>query len=366
MANTPLISIIVPVYNVERYLPRCIESILRQTYTNFELILVDDGTPDRSGIICDRYAEKDSRIRVIHKENGGVSSARNAGIDAAKGEWLTFVDSDDWISNDYLLTLTNLITEDDFDLVVGGVESRSINVSSNKRDDISISIRNINDHKNLEEIYLWEFWGPCVKLFSTNKIIENRIKFPDGIAMGEDDIFVNRYLKYCEKIHITFNTIYFYNRLNEKSVTRNLSYFSERNKWDEVYMDSFIEVFKAWSVNEDFSLNMISRRAGERFHQNVNSIISSLPKQEAKEKIYAILPSYEKWFVLDCKWSQKRENYIRRDLVTFIKKSDIEGIYNLLSVKKQKNIKITAKNILKKVIGPFLEKYRDGCIKYRF
>ena len=92
-----LVSIIVPVYNAERYLHRCIDSVLAQTYTNFELLLINDGSKDNSGEICDKYAVKDSRIRVFHKENGGVSSARNMGIDEAKGEWLSFIDSDDWI-----------------------------------------------------------------------------------------------------------------------------------------------------------------------------------------------------------------------------------------------------------------------------
>lgn len=96
----PLISVIVPVYNVEQFLPRCVDSILAQTYQNLEIILVDDGARDASGRICDEYAAKDTRIRVIHKENGGLSSARNAGIDAARGEYLAFVDSDDWIEPD--------------------------------------------------------------------------------------------------------------------------------------------------------------------------------------------------------------------------------------------------------------------------
>ena len=93
----PTISVIVPVYNVEIYLHRCVDSILAQTFTDFELILVDDGSPDNCGAICDEYAKKDSRVRVIHKENGGQSSARNRAIEAAQGEWIHFVDSDDLI-----------------------------------------------------------------------------------------------------------------------------------------------------------------------------------------------------------------------------------------------------------------------------
>ena len=116
----PMISVIIPVYNVEKYLARCIDSVLRQTYRNFEIILVDDGTPDRSGEICDEYAAKDSRISVIHKENGGLSSARNAGIEAARGQWLQFVDSDDYIADCMLENLLNACLEDHTRLAIGG------------------------------------------------------------------------------------------------------------------------------------------------------------------------------------------------------------------------------------------------------
>ena len=95
-----MISIIVPVYKAEKYLSRCVDSILGQTYKDLEVILVDDGSPDGSGVLCDAYAAKDSRVRVIHKENGGVSTARNVGLDAAGGDYISFVDSDDYVDPD--------------------------------------------------------------------------------------------------------------------------------------------------------------------------------------------------------------------------------------------------------------------------
>ena len=102
---SPQISIIVPVYNAERYLRQCIDSILDQTYTDFELLLINDGSRDHSGAICDDYAQKDARVRVFHKENGGVSSARNLGLDNARGEWITFVDADDCIRRTFISNL---------------------------------------------------------------------------------------------------------------------------------------------------------------------------------------------------------------------------------------------------------------------
>ena len=104
-----LISVIVPVYNVEPYLRKCVDSILAQSYSNLEVILVDDGSPDGCGAICDEYAAKDARVRVIHKPNGGVSDARNAGLDIMTGDYVAFVDSDDWIDKQHLSSLSALV-----------------------------------------------------------------------------------------------------------------------------------------------------------------------------------------------------------------------------------------------------------------
>ena len=113
---SPKISIIVPVYKVEKYIHKCIDSILNQTFKDFELILVDDGSPDNCGKICDEYAKKDSRVIVIHKENGGLSSARNSGLDIARGDYIGFVDSDDYIENDMYELLYNLCEENNCDI----------------------------------------------------------------------------------------------------------------------------------------------------------------------------------------------------------------------------------------------------------
>ena len=113
-----LISVIVPVYNVEKYLNRCVDSILAQTYTNLEVILVDDGSPDGCPAICDAYVKKDKRVKVIHKANGGQGTARNAGLDIAKGDYISLIDSDDWIEKDFIKILHNYIINNDADLVI--------------------------------------------------------------------------------------------------------------------------------------------------------------------------------------------------------------------------------------------------------
>lgn len=118
----PEISIIVPVYKAEQYLERCVKSVLKQTYQNFELILVDDGSPDGCPMLCDGWAEKDNRIRVMHKKNGGASSARNAGLKVADGNWIVFLDSDDWLDVSALKTLYNLAHKYNVPMVIGGMK----------------------------------------------------------------------------------------------------------------------------------------------------------------------------------------------------------------------------------------------------
>lgn len=122
-SKIPLVSIIVPVYNVEKYLRRCVDSILAQTFTDFELILVDDGSPDNCPAICDEYAEKDSRVRVIHKENGGVSAARNSGLEISCGEYIAFCDSDDYWDIDFLSELLSCMKTNNADVVVSGCKA---------------------------------------------------------------------------------------------------------------------------------------------------------------------------------------------------------------------------------------------------
>ena len=115
-----LISIVLPIYNVENYIEKCMESVLNQTYKNIEIILVDDGSPDNCPIICDQYVKEDNRVKVVHKENGGLSDARNAGIKVANGDYITFIDSDDYVDKDYVEFLYNTIEETDADIAIGG------------------------------------------------------------------------------------------------------------------------------------------------------------------------------------------------------------------------------------------------------
>lgn len=180
-----MISIIVPVYNAEKYLHRCIDSILAQSYTDFELLLIDDGSPDNSGAICDEYASKDTRIRVFHKKNGGVSSARNVGLDNAKGDWVTFIDSDDWIETDYLMKMAVFL---DVDMVVC-----SVNLTNGcllvMEDIVCTPVTFLENY--IDSPMVRAPWGA---LLNRNLINENKIRFDSQIRYGEDLIFNMQYL----------------------------------------------------------------------------------------------------------------------------------------------------------------------------
>ena len=190
------ISIIVPVYNTEQYLPSCIDSILNQSYTDFELLLIDDGSKDGSGKICDAYAEKDSRVRVFHKENGGVSSARNLGLQEARGEWVCFVDSDDELMPNGLQTMVGSISEE-VDLVMGGyyeLEGETLQTDTTSFGGNGIIDQDkalLTMYPSVDLPYMGYPWG---KLFKRNLVLENGLSFDELIRIKEDTLFVVEYL----------------------------------------------------------------------------------------------------------------------------------------------------------------------------
>ena len=215
MANqSPKISVIVPVYNAEQYIQKCIDSIIAQTFTNMELILINDGSKDNSGKICDEYAKIDNRIRVFHKENGGVSSARNVGLDHAKGEWIIFVDSDDWIEPNcfnILLSDTEIA-----DLTYFGCrlyyDDKSVTsyipscFYSSNRDDIENKLWKLKINKQNFE-YLGFTWN---KLFRKSIIKKHKIEFLENLKFREDELFTLSYARYIKSLRIKPDTLYNY------------------------------------------------------------------------------------------------------------------------------------------------------------
>lgn len=196
----PLVSIIIPVYNVEKYLPKCIDSILNQTYQNIEIVLVNDGSNDSSRQICDEYAVIDSRILVIHKDNGGVSSARNRGLDIATGEWVLFVDADDILPNDALDYYAEVVSKNDVDMVLGSYvkcnEVGKIIKSNQKQFQKQLSMLDCLKLFYKSDIFQGYVWNRLMKL---SIIKENHLRYNESIYFKEDGLFAVQYMVCCSR-----------------------------------------------------------------------------------------------------------------------------------------------------------------------
>jgi len=215
----PKISIIVPVYNVEKYIRKCIDSILKQTFTDYELILVNDGSPDNCGSICDDYAKRDSRIKVIHKKNNGLSSARNAGIDIAKGKYIAFVDSDDFIDKrmyESLYTLAELHSSDVVICDVLEVDEDKLSDKENESKTKEFKIQHFTDMEALSQLYVSndsmgrgnERW-----IYAVNKLyrryIFDSLRYKEA-RIYEDEFIVHEVYFHCKKVTSIPASFYYY------------------------------------------------------------------------------------------------------------------------------------------------------------
>lgn len=212
----PTISIIIPVFNTENFLNDCIDSVLNQSFTDFEIILINDGSQDRSKEILNEYLKGDSRIRVYHNKNEGVSSARNFGIEKSKGDWICFVDSDDYILKNYLSDLFNSAIGE-IDLVIQGFKRKE----NGKEICFDLGTFELEgdkiDYQELfEKIKIFDFGFSCSKLYRKEIIVKNKISFPLETSHGEDLVFLLRYLPFARKIKFVpiHNYVYRYNSMS--------------------------------------------------------------------------------------------------------------------------------------------------------
>lgn len=218
----PKVSVIVPVYNAEKQISKCITSILNQKFEDYELILIDDGSKDGSAVICDEYSRKDNRVLTIHRENAGVSQARNYGLTRARGDYVAFIDADDWIEENYLLNLVGRIKN--YDLFISGV------IIDTWKDDnlIESHISSVNEsrvftRKELLEAYDKEYpviclSGPWCKLYRREILNKNNICFDKTMSLGEDVCFNMDYISKCNYIYFDREPGYHYFRENQYSL----------------------------------------------------------------------------------------------------------------------------------------------------
>lgn len=242
MQKTPFVSIIIPVYNVEEYIRTCLDSVVEQRYKDWECICVDDGSLDSSGIILDEYANQDDRFRVIHQKNAGVSAARNTGLSSARGEWVCFVDSDDWIGIDYLQHLVENVSED-VDYIISGNESiydgKTIrkNIPSAKCI-FTLDSTGAEPMADIMELHLP--YGPTNKLFRLCILKEYNIIFPISTSYGEDLLFNFQYLNYVRKVVTVPVSDYFYRQVIGVSLSH------------KVRPDRFDNDYHQWCIRRNF------------------------------------------------------------------------------------------------------------------
>lgn len=215
MQHGPLVSVIVPIYKVEKFLRQCVDSISNQTYRKLEIILVDDGSPDNCGAICDEYAAGDERIRVIHRKNGGLSAARNTGLDAAKGEYFFFVDADDWISENTIQKMLDTYEETNADLVICNIKPfYEAEYAGPKKQDSPLKSEVLDQEKLIERLMQNAAWYYCVawnKLYRRTML--EKIRFPVDY-IHEDEAVAHRVFEKCQTVAVIADPLYYYRQTN--------------------------------------------------------------------------------------------------------------------------------------------------------
>lgn len=297
----PYFSLILPVYNVEKYVKRCVNSLLRQEYTDYEIILVDDGSTDSSGSICDKLADKNNNIFAYHKENGGLSDARNYGMDRAKGNYILFIDSDDWVDEKLLISLHNHLNKSNVDILKFGFQK--MQEGNYKNTFFSYFNIGVYDRRQIEETILPYTIGPkrlfCYEqnacksvwshVYSLNFLRENNIRFvSEREILNEDCLFNLHTLLYAKSLEVTHYILYYYDyregSLSKRYITneferklklhREYKLLLERNglfeRYETPYYSECVDGFYACISNECCCWNETSKYAV----QNIKKILN--------------------------------------------------------------------------------------------
>ncbi|WP_029511401.1 glycosyltransferase family 2 protein [Croceivirga radicis] len=269
----PLISVVVPIYNSEKYLDRCLKSISNQTYRNIEIILINDGSVDNSLNICKGYEAKDTRIKVFDIVNQGVSNARNLGVNQATGEYIQFIDSDDFLEPNYIQTLFNTIQDDPNELVACSITSKDLNEVLIDKWTVGNAMLNLlapNKELFLELIKKFLLFGPVNKLYRRNIILDNHIVFDKTISYGEDLLFNFEYFHHISKIYLTDNTSYFYVHDNPNSLSKRLD-FDKLGLAKKIHY-TLLSFFERIGVNDKESLEVLYSRLFDYYYNTLFSL----------------------------------------------------------------------------------------------
>lgn len=278
----PAISIITPVYKVEKYLEKCINSILKQTFLDFELFIIDDGSPDNCGKIADNYAKKDSRVHVIHKENGGAPSARNAGIKEATGKYFYFPDSDDWLEEDYIQQLYDLAEKTNAQMIVSGYTMEYYENNSEQSYKVAVKEKLLlsqneirhNLHNYFDNMMMAVPWN---KLYRADYIKKYKLLFPN---LKWDDLHFNMdVIMDIESIAISSSSGYHFFRSRQGSETTTVFDGMLYKKRQEQFWH-IMKVYKYWKINDDDILSVIYGYYAARLVQCIQEIAVSGDKNK--------------------------------------------------------------------------------------
>lgn len=317
----PLISIIVPCYNVEVYLPKCIDSILSQTYSNLEIILVDDGSPDHCGEICDEYVRKDNRVKVIHKTNGGLSDARNVAIDIAKGEYITFVDSDDYVADNYVEYLLQLALENQCKLSVIQpclfYEHEDCTIRQPKEYIECFSPQKAICLMFYQKGIETSAWG---KLYHKS-LFETGIRYPKGL-MFEDNPVTFRLFNKSDKIVVSNQQLYFY-MIRSNSI--------EGSQFDQRKMDSAVAIMKLMYDYPDITNQVTSAFRCKIVSLAFHFVLKMPSNNVYTQELYQYITRYRRKILIDFKARRKTQLAC---LVSFLGLSVTQAIFRKIDKRK--------------------------------
>ncbi len=309
-----IISVIIPCYKVEKFLPKCLDSIVGQTYKNLQIIIVDDGSPDACGQIIDEYAAIDSRIEVIHKKNEGLCAARNDGLRLARGKWVAFVDSDDWCELNMYEEVMKIAKRDDSDIIIFDLFR---NIGTNQKRVKAFNQEFVTEDRNiikqLQESALhisfapyggkWRQGFPWDKVFKRELIEENNLRYPIGIKADEDVIFCIQAFHFSKKVSYASIPLYHY-RLNNNSI--GYKFTPDRERIDKDVFAKQFEIGKEYGLSKEYFDAVNSRiihmtiRLGWRSYFNpqypgtLYSKIKKMNKALHSEPIYSAFDKVEK------------------------------------------------------------------------
>lgn len=344
MAQEIKISVIMPVYNVEQFVGKAIESIQNQTLKEFEFLIVDDGTPDQSGKICDEYAQKDPRIQVFHKENGGAPSARNLAIDRARGKYMYFMDSDDWAEPTMLEDMYRLAEEHHAQLVVAGFYIETYyNDTEYVTTELSCPDRVFQTQREFRENAYQLFdknllYTPWNKLFLSQYLLDNGLRFPQ--TWMDDFPFNLMVIREVEKVVVTSKKYYHFMRARAESETAR--YRDDLYPKREEEHSWMLDLYGHWQVSNEPSLEMVSRRYIERVIgclENVTNVNCTLDRKGRRAAIREIIrnprvsealktarprSAYMKLMLLPVRWKNVTLCYYEGKVISWVKTKNVK------------------------------------------